>query len=305
VFLCLFCGRGEDVLPAHLPNNLGGVTPGVHERTRDIWCASRGMVFIFVSSFDLCIIDNSISPVPLAMPEEGDGATCPAASPDEGRWVPRPVASVRQRAQEVVRHASTLPSVGVAEAPSPKPDAASPQQKGGEDSATVWPLRGEGGTAGHEDAGGACALPPTQLKALCAMSAGAGSTREEGGANGGTVATHRPGLAPQGVNNLGEALAAICSLASFPPIPGAPAYKLWEAHLQVLSGYVQRYPAAERRDPSPLVREIGVATAPGGGAISATTCRAAAGLALACPAQPTAASPGQQRLLWRGGGLPR
>jgi hypothetical protein len=152
-----------------------------------------------------------------------------------------------------VRHASTSPSVGVAEAPSPKPDAASSQHKGGEDSTAVWPLRGEGGTAGHEDAGGVCALPPTQLKALCAMSAGAGSTREEGGANGGTVVTHRPGLAPQGVKNLGEALATICSLASFPPIPGAPAYKLWEARLQVLSGYVQRYPAAERRNPSPLV----------------------------------------------------
>jgi hypothetical protein len=73
--------------------------------------------------------------------------------------------------------------------------------------------------------------PPTQLKALCTVSAGAGSTREEGGANGGTVVTQRPGLAPKGVNNLGEALAAICSLASFPPMSGAPMYKLWEARL--------------------------------------------------------------------------
>jgi hypothetical protein len=37
VFLCLLCERDEDVFLAHLPNNLGGVTPGVRERTRDIW----------------------------------------------------------------------------------------------------------------------------------------------------------------------------------------------------------------------------------------------------------------------------
>jgi hypothetical protein len=123
------------------------------------------------------------------------------------------------------------------------------------------------------------------------MSASAGSTREEGGANGRTVATQRPGLAPKGVNNLGEALAAICSLASFPPMSGAPTYKLWEAHLHELSGYVHRYPATEQRGSSPLVREIGVAAAPDDGAANATARRAAAGLALACPAQPTAASP--------------
>jgi hypothetical protein len=69
-----------------------------------------------------------------------------------------------------------------------------------------------------------------------------------------TVATRRPDLAPQGVNNLREALAPICSLASFPPMLGAPAYKLWEAHLQELSGYVQRYPAPERHV-SPLSSE--------------------------------------------------
>jgi hypothetical protein len=95
------------------------------------------------------------------MPEEGDEAACPAASPDEGRWVPQPVALARQRAQEAVRHASALPSMAVAEALSPKPSAASPQRKGGEDSATAKPLRGEGGTTGREDAGGARASPPT------------------------------------------------------------------------------------------------------------------------------------------------
>jgi hypothetical protein len=112
--------------------------------------------------------------------------------------------------------------MAIAEVPSPKLDAASPQCKGGVDSAAAEPLRGEGGTAGREDAKGARASPPTQLKALWAVSAGVGSIREEGGANGRTVVTHHPGLAPQGVNNLGEALAAICSLASFPPMLGVP-----------------------------------------------------------------------------------
>jgi hypothetical protein len=99
------------------------------------------------------------------------------------------------------------------------------------------------------------------------------------------------GLAPQGVNNLGEALAAICSLASFPPMSGAPVYKLWEARLQELSCYVQRYPVVERRGLSPLVREIRGAAAPGGGAANTKAHRGAAGLGLACPTQPTAVSP--------------
>jgi hypothetical protein len=105
------------------------------------------------------------------------------------------------------------------------------------------------------------------------------------------VVARHPGQALQGVNNLGEALAAICSLAYFPPMPGDLAYKLWEAHLQELSSYMQRYPAVERRGPSPLIREIGGAAAPGGGAANTTTHRGAAGLTLACPAQPTAALP--------------
>jgi hypothetical protein len=123
-----------------------------------------------------------------------------------------------------VRHVSASPFVAIVEVPCPKPDAASPQRKGGADSTTVEPLRGEGGTTGREDAGGALASPPTQLKALCTVSAGVGSIMEEGGANGRTVLTRRTGLAPQGVNNLREALAAICSLAYFPMMPGAPVY---------------------------------------------------------------------------------
>jgi hypothetical protein len=51
----------------------------------------RGVVFVFVDSINLCFIDNSISPLPLAMPEGGDGAACPAALPGEGQWVPTPL----------------------------------------------------------------------------------------------------------------------------------------------------------------------------------------------------------------------
>jgi hypothetical protein len=183
----------------------------------------RGTVFVFVGLFDLYFVNNSISPDPLATPEGGDGAACSAALPNEGQWVPRPIALARQRTQEVVRHVSASPFVAVAEASSPKPGIASPHRKGGVDPAAVEPLRGEGGTTVREDAGGVRASPPTQLKALCAMSAGVSSIRDEGGANGRRVVTHRPGLVPQGVNNLGEALAAICSHASFPQMPGAPA----------------------------------------------------------------------------------
>jgi hypothetical protein len=121
--------------------------------------------------------------------------------------------------------------MAVAEAPPPKPDAALPSCKGGKDSTAAEPLKGEGGTAGHGDARGVGILPPTHLKALCAMSTCTDSIRVDGGANGGTAVACHLGLAPQGVNNLGEARAIICSLASFPPMSGALAYKLWEARL--------------------------------------------------------------------------
>jgi hypothetical protein len=54
---------------------------------------------------------------------------------------------------------------------------------------------------------------------------------------------------------------------------------------------VQRYPTPERHVSSPLLRETGVAAAPGGGATNAVTHRAVAGLALASRAQPTTMSP--------------
>jgi hypothetical protein len=95
-----------------------------------------------------------------------------------------------------VRYASSLPFVGIAEAPTPKLDAVPPQCKGGKDSAAAEPLKGKGGAAGREDAGGARALSFIHLKAPCTMGTSVGPTRENGGASGGTVATHRPDLAP-------------------------------------------------------------------------------------------------------------
>jgi hypothetical protein len=153
----------------------------------------------------------------------------------------------------------------------------------------VEPLEGEGGTTGHGDVGGLCVPPPTQLKAPCAMRTCTCSIMVEGGANGGTAVTRHRGLVSHGVNNLGEDLAAICSLASFPLMLGAPAYKLWEARLLELFGYVQRYPAAGRHGSFPLAREIGAAVAPGGGATSVVTCKVATGLAMTCLAQSVAA----------------
>jgi hypothetical protein len=150
------------------------------------------------------------------------------------------------------------------------------------------PLKGEGGTTGGRDARGAHAPPPT-FKASCAASPCTSSTRVEGGANGGTVVTRHSGLVPQGVSNLGEALATICSLVSFPPMPGALAYKPWEAHLQELSEYVQCCPIAVRHGSSPLIREIGAATAPDGGTTRIVAREVAAGLAMAFPVQPAAA----------------
>jgi hypothetical protein len=44
VFLCFLCGRDEDVLTTHLPNNLG-VSPGVRERTRDSKAVENKWIF--------------------------------------------------------------------------------------------------------------------------------------------------------------------------------------------------------------------------------------------------------------------
>jgi hypothetical protein len=131
------------------------------------------------------------------MPDGGDGAACPAASPGEERWVPRRVALARQRAQEEVRHASALPPVAVAKAPPPKPGVTLPQCKGGKDLTAVEPLEGMGGTTGCGDAGRAFVPPPTQLKASFAVSPYTSSTRVEGEENGGTAVTRHSGLFPK------------------------------------------------------------------------------------------------------------
>jgi hypothetical protein len=167
------------------------------------------------------------------MPGGGDGAACQATSPDEERWVLHPVTLARQRTQETARHASALPLVAGTEAPPPEPNTAQFQGRGMEGTTTVESLGGVGGAASKEDAGGACILPLTWSSAPCAPSPWFGSQRMEGGADGGATVPHCLDQVPRGVNNLGEALAAICSLASFPPLPGALAYRPW-----ALGGYV-------------------------------------------------------------------
>jgi hypothetical protein len=143
------------------------------------------------------------------MPRGGDGAACPAASPDKGRWVPRPVALARKRAQEAARHAPTRPLVSSAEASSPEPDVALPQGKGARGTTAVEPLGSEGGATGDGEAGGACVPPLAQFSAPCAVSPCIGSPGVEGGANSGVTALRHPDLVPWGINNLGEALPAI------------------------------------------------------------------------------------------------
>jgi hypothetical protein len=164
--LCLLSRREEDIAHVHLPNNLGGVSPGVRGHTHDIWRASYG------HGIRLCQLLRPLPrrrfhlSCPLAMLEGGDAAAGAAASPGERWWVPRPIALARQCAQEAVRHVPASPPVVDAEAPPPKPNDAQPQCKGGEDLTAMAPLMGKGGTAGRGDSGGERAPLPTQLKAL-------------------------------------------------------------------------------------------------------------------------------------------
>jgi hypothetical protein len=165
----------------------------------------RGTVFVFVDflDFDLGIFDVSISSAPRPC-LGGDGAACPPASPNEGRWVPHPFTLARQHSQEAARPAPASPLVAGAEAQSPEPDIALPQGKGARGTTTTEPLIGKGGTAGSRDATGARALPLTQLKAPCAVSPCIGSQRVEGGANGGVTVSRHPDQVPRGVNTLGR-----------------------------------------------------------------------------------------------------
>jgi hypothetical protein len=154
---------------------------------------------------------------------------CSAALPDEGRWVLCLIALARQRAQEAARHALALPLVAVMEALPPKQDVALPQGEGAGGTIAVEPLRGEGGTNGQRDTGG---VRPAAHSAQGSMRCEhLTSPLREGGENGGTMVILHPGSVLRGVNNLREALASIFSLASFPAMSGAPAYKPWEERL--------------------------------------------------------------------------
>jgi hypothetical protein len=63
--------------------------------------------------------------------------------------------------------------------------------------------------------------------------------REVGsGMNGGVPVSHRSAQAPQGINSLGEALIAICTLTSFPLTQGTPMYEAWEDRIKELIAYV-------------------------------------------------------------------
>jgi hypothetical protein len=85
-----------------------------------------------------------------------------------------------------------VPLVAIAEAPPPKPDAALSEGKGDGGTTAAESLIGEGSTAGHEYAGGARALPLTQLKVPCTMSTGIGLQGIEEEAQGGVMAPVTP-----------------------------------------------------------------------------------------------------------------
>jgi hypothetical protein len=123
------------------------------------------------------------------------------------------------------------PLVAGVEAPPLEPGAVRPQGGGTGGATAVEPLRGMGGAAGRKDAGEACVPSLTRHRVLCAANPYLGSLRVEGGANSRVTVPRRLDQVTQDVNKLREALAAICSLASFPPIPGVPTYKPWEACL--------------------------------------------------------------------------
>jgi hypothetical protein len=112
----------------------------------------------------------------------------------------------------------------------PSPIDAVQLQGGGAKGATVMkPRGGTGFAASEERTGGACAPPRTRPIIQCTPSPCVGSQRMGSGASGRAVVPHHLAKAPRGVDNLGEALAAICSLTSFPPMLGDPAYRPWEA----------------------------------------------------------------------------
>jgi hypothetical protein len=138
-------------------------------------------------------------------------------------WREMNVALARQRAQEAARHAPASPLVAGVEASSPELDVALPQGKR------------VGGTTTSQRRGRHCwqqgrwgSVRPTAHRAQGFMRCEPLHWLTKGR----RWSKRWSDGFPQGVNNLGEALAAICSLASFPPMPGAPTYKPWKTRLQ-------------------------------------------------------------------------
>jgi hypothetical protein len=87
--------------------------------------------------------------------------------------------------------------------------------------------------------------------------------------NGGVLVSDRSAHAPQGIHNLGEALIAICTLTSFPPAQGTPAYAAWEAQIKDLTAYVHlRTDTAHSRSRS-VAKGAGAKTVHEGGAADA------------------------------------
>jgi hypothetical protein len=108
--------------------------------------------------------------------------------------------------------------------------------------------------------------------------------------NGSMPVSHRSAQAPRGIKNLGDALIAICTLTSFPPAQGTPAYALWEACLRELTKYLQRR-TATAHSRSYSLAGTSATSVHLGGVVAATASRGEAEPVAACHAQPAAVAP--------------
>jgi hypothetical protein len=82
--------------------------------------------------------------------------------------------------------------------------------------------------------------PPPQCGVPRARGPHAAPREVGSGMNGGVPVSHRTAQAPQGIHNLGKALITICTLTSFPPTQGTPAYEAWEVRIKELTAYMHR-----------------------------------------------------------------
>jgi hypothetical protein len=73
--------------------------------------------------------------------------------------------------------------------------------------------------------------PPPQREVPHAKGPRASQHEAGSGMNGGGPVSHRSAQVPQGIHNLGDALIAICTLTSFPPVQGMLAYVVREARI--------------------------------------------------------------------------